>query len=139
MSDIRLFVDCDSTLLLYDDEGSPTAHHYGFWRGDAFHINEPLVAFMRRFREKHEDALIVIWSGGGANYAHEVMIRVGLGEGDDDFIDPIPMIKDRTTFYLVREGDIVVDDQAIEVPTTVTPPDFFDEGGIAWGIPPKEA
>ena len=37
------------------------------------------------------------------------------------------------TFPLVREGDIVVDDQPIKVVATVTLPDFFDTKDN-WGL-----
>lgn len=132
---MRLFVDCDDTLLLfgYPDADPDSATPYGFWRDVPYTINQPLVAFMRAFREKHEDALIVIWSGGGEQYAYAVMRAVGLGEDDPEFIDPIPMIKDRTTFPLVGEDDIVVDDQPIKVAATVAPPDFFDNKDN-WGL-----
>ena len=33
------------------------------------------------------------------------------------------MIKDKTTFYLVRPGDIVIDDMELDVPTKVYRPD----------------
>ena len=43
------------------------------------------------------------------------------------------MDKDRTTYPLVDEDDIVVDDQELAVPVTVTPPDFFDDKDN-WGL-----
>ena len=116
MNDQRLFVDCDDTLILFDSEGE--IHPYGFSRGDPYHINEPLVVFIKEFREKYPEGFIVIWSGGGQEYATQVAKEVGL-----ESVTPWHMIKDRTTFDLVREGDIVVDDQELEVPAKVLRPD----------------
>ncbi len=123
---MRLFVDCDDTLILYDSEGE--VHPYGFVRDEPYRINDTLVAFVKAFYAKYPDALITIWSGGGDQYAAQVAKEVGLGE-----IDALCIIKDRTTFSLVGEDDIVVDDQELEVAATVTPPDFFDNKDN-WGL-----
>ena len=123
---MRLFVDCDDTLILYDSEGD--VHPYGFSRGDPYHVNETLVAFIWGFRAKYPDALIVIWSGGGRAYAEQVAREVGLSE-----VATLCAIKDRTTFGLVTTDDIVVDDQKLSVPVVITPPDFFDTKDN-WGL-----
>ncbi len=115
MAEQRLFVDVDDTLVLFDSEGE--VHPYGFWRNDAYRLNDPLAEYIFQFRRDNPDALIVVWSGGGAEYAKAVI---------DDLLhgfDATPMIKDRTTFYLVREWDIVVDDQELRVPARVLRPD----------------
>jgi len=123
---MRLFVDCDDTLILYDSEGE--VHPYGFVRDEPYRINDTLVAFVKAFYAKYPNALITIWSGGGDQYAAQVAKEVGLGE-----IDALCIIKDRTTFSLVGEDDIVVDDQKLRVAATVTPPDFFDNKDN-WGL-----
>ena len=127
---MRLFVDCDDTLLLfgYPDDDPDSVTPYGFWRDVPYTINEPLVAFIRAFYAKYPNALITIWSGGGDQYAAQVAKEVGLGE-----IDALCIIKDRTTFSLVGEDDIVVDDQELKVAATVTPPDYFDNKDN-WGL-----
>lgn len=117
---IRLFVDVDDTLILYDTEGE--VHPYGFVRGTPYRFNAPLIAFVKEFRAKHPDALIVIWSGGGAQYARHAAESVGI-----DHLDLICCIKDSTTFYLVGEDDIVVDDQELKVPAKVRHPSEFSE------------
>ena len=133
---MRLFVDCDDTLILYDSEGcGPTAgvHPYGFVRNEPYRINEPLVAFVKAFCAKYPDALITIWSGGGDQYAAQVAKEVGLGE-----IGALYVIKDRTTFALVGEDDIVVDDQELRMPHLAegwhpVSPGFFDNKDN-WGL-----
>ena len=123
---MRLFVDCDDTLILYDSEGE--VHPYGFVRDEPYRINDTLVAFVKAFYAKYPNALITIWSGGGDQYAAQVAKEVGLGE-----IDALCIIKDRATFSLVGEDDIVVDDQELGVVATVTPPDYFDNKDN-WGL-----
>ena len=75
---MRLFVDCDDTLVLYDAKGE--VHPYGFVRDEPYRWNQSLKNFIFAFREKYEDALIVIWSGGGAQYAQRVAEAMGLDE-----------------------------------------------------------
>ncbi|KKL05781.1 hypothetical protein LCGC14_2219230 [marine sediment metagenome] len=58
---MRLFVDCDDTLILYDSEGE--VHPYGFVRDEPYRINDTLVAFVKAFYAKYPNALITIWSG----------------------------------------------------------------------------
>jgi len=102
----RLFVDVDDTLIrAVVDDGQ--IHPYAFWRCP-YRVNEPLVEYVKQFRRDHPEALIVIWSGGGADYARAAVAALF---GFD--YDCAPMVKDRTTFGLVREWDIVVDDQRI--------------------------
>ena len=115
MNNQRLFVDCDDTLILFDSEGE--IHPFGFWRDDPYRINEPLVAFIQRFREENPDALIVIWSGGGHNYARAIANEV-LPD-----TEVWALTKDRMTFPLVNEEDIVVDDMDIKVSAKVLRPD----------------
>ncbi len=121
----RLFVDCDDTLILYGSEGE--VHPYGFIKDEPYRVNEPLLAFIKAFREANPCALIVVWSGGGAQYALTIAREVGLAD------EVAVMIKDRTTFPLVTEHDIVIDDQPIKVAAVVTPPDFFDTKDN-WGL-----
>lgn len=113
----RLFVDVDDTLLLYDSEGD--THPYGIWKDDSYHINKHLVKQIHRFREKYPDALIVVWSGGGTQYA-KIVADLLLPN-----LDIVPMIKDRTTFPLVRMGDWVIDDENIEVIAYVHQPEVL--------------
>lgn len=118
MTEQRLFVDCDDTLVLFDGE-TGEIHPYGFWRDAPYHINEPLITFIKKFAEKRPNALIVIWSGGGHEYARAVANEL-LPD-----VEVWALTKDRTAFELVRENDMVIDDQPIDVGVTVIPPDFL--------------
>jgi hypothetical protein len=114
----RVFVDCDDTLIIYKDGG--TVHPYGVDYGE-YYINESLAESIKNFVYDNPCALVVIWSGGGADYARRIADIVLPG------VDGVTcMIKDRTTFYLVHSGDIVIDDMADSVeglPVKVLKPD----------------
>ncbi len=121
----RLFVDCDDTLIIYDniactwpDEPCEVhGHPFGVLRGETYKINEPLVASIKAYIYDNPCALVVIWSGGGAQYARAIADIALPG------VDVSTMIKDKTTFHMARRGDIVVDDMDIDVPTKVYRPD----------------
>lgn len=109
----RLFVDCDDTLVIYES-ATGEINPYGAWKGEPFERNETLIKFLYEF----DTDFLVIWSGGGANYAEVIANLLGIDE-----LNPTYLIKDKTTFELVRPGDIVIDDQNIEVDTEVWRPD----------------
>ena len=115
MIEPRLFVDVDDTLILYDSEGE--VHPYGIWRHDPYRVNTKLIGFINLFRVKWPEAMVVIWSGGGANYARMAADAVLSG------VKVTTLLKDRDTFGLVRENDIVVDDQDLKVDCPVLRPD----------------
>ncbi len=102
----RLMIDCDDTLVLYEHTVPPNP--YGLYLGTAWKPNERLIAGIRAFRISHPDALIIIWSGGGKEYARMWADRLLPG------MDVVAMIKDRTTLHLCTEYSIVVDDQSLE-------------------------
>ncbi len=114
----RIFIDCDDTLLIYDSIGE--RHPLGYLQGESYHINESLVDSIRAWAYDNPCSMVVVWSGGGADYARTVTnIVFPYTHGIQT------MKKDRTTFYLVRAGDIVIDDMAdsVEVLTKVFRPD----------------
>ena len=105
---VRVFVDCDDTLILFDEvtEVNP----YGLWRGDAYRVNTVLVDTLRL--ACRTCFTLIIWSGGGAKYAKAVSDAVF---GDDLGEVNAWLDKGRPTFDLVREEDIVIDDQTLAV------------------------
>ena len=111
----RLFVDCDDTLILYGSGGS--MHPSGFSRGEPFTVNQPLVTFIRKFTRLFPASLVTIWSGGGGQYALECAKSAGVA-----FSDFAYMVKDSSTFSLVRSQDIVIDDMDINIPAQVLSP-----------------
>jgi len=104
---MRLFVDCDDTLILYNQKG---INPYGLHYGTPFTVNTGLVTYIRKWAKDNPDALVVIWSGGGKAYAELCASLAGVGD-----LGATYLCKDRDTFALVHEGDIVFDDQPIKV------------------------
>ncbi len=98
----RLFIDVDDTLILYNSDSK--INPYGFWNGDPFEPNFGLINAIGEYREAFPDAMIVIWSGGGRDYARAAADHLF---PDNDFAY---MEKGWDSFPLVRDTDIVVDD-----------------------------
>ncbi len=95
----RVFIDCDDTLALFQGEGP---HPMAYYMGTPYTINTALVQRIRDWAEEHPEDSIFIWSGGGENYAKMWMNRLRLGD------IAVALSKDSA---LIREGDIVVDDE----------------------------
>ncbi len=119
---MTLFIDCDDTLVLYDQEGP---NPYGIYHGAPFELNHALIAAVKAFRNEYQDELIVIWSGGGKEYAELWAERTGL-----TYLS-VCIIKDKTTFELIEPEDIVVDDDDLGGRRTYTADEFVmsREGG----------
>lgn len=97
-----LFIDCDDTLVLWlDPDGhvdESSAHPYGMGSERYVH-NQLLLEGVREWREKN-DGPIVVWSGGGSDYALRFVLETGIP--CDATADKDPGVP--------REGDICVDD-----------------------------
>jgi len=103
MSSRRLFVDVDDTAVFYLD-GEDGPHPYGYSHGVPWEPNEKLIQGMRDFVEDNPDELVVLWSGGGWEYAKQWADRLNLADGI------VALGKDQKTLSLIKKGDIVVDD-----------------------------
>ena len=101
---VNLFVDCDDTLVFYQEAGP---NPYGIYWGTPYEVNQRLVQGIVQFRDRDPAALIVVWPGGGVDYAEMVMIRLGLDRV------AVPMLKNVLTFQLIKDGDVVVDDDPL--------------------------
>ncbi|KKM94791.1 hypothetical protein LCGC14_1194700 [marine sediment metagenome] len=131
----RLFVDCDDTLIIYDNIACTWpevpcevhGHPFGVLRGETYKVNEPLAASIKRWAYDNPRALVVIWSGGGSQYARAIADIALPG------VDVMTMIKDETSFHMVRSGDIVVDDMSLDVPTKVYQPREWEYNGSTTG------
>ena len=101
----NLFVDVDDTLVLYDKAGP---NPYGVYMGTSWSANEPLIEGIKQFAQDNPDAVIVIWSGGGKDYAgmwaHHLRLDGLMVAMDKD---------DMAVKELIRDGDIVVDDMDV--------------------------
>jgi len=95
---MKAFIDVDDTLVLYKGN---YIHPYGMIKGEPFEPNYKLIEKLKKF-----DGEIIVWSGGGKEYAREVArmvllpenIRCMVASKFEDFKD-------------IEPGDIVVDDQ----------------------------
>lgn len=120
----RIFVDCDDTLIIYDhisctrpkETCEVHRHPFGVARGESYKINQLLADSIKLWVEDNPCSLAVIWSGGGAQYARAIADIALPG------VDVMTMIKDETSFHMVRTGDIVVDDMDLLVPAKVFRP-----------------
>lgn len=68
---MRLFVDCDDTLVLWlDDDGDVAAgpNPYGN-ASDRWKANTDLVAALNEWNENTLGSEIILWTGGGIAYA----------------------------------------------------------------------
>ena len=102
----RLFVDVDDTLVKY--QSRQAVNPYGLYKGDPWEPNQRLIDGMRAFREANPDTLIVVWSGGGREYAMTWIDLLKLNPS----LDVAGMGKDLGSMAIVRPDDIVVDDMA---------------------------
>jgi hypothetical protein len=92
---------------------------YGYFLNEPWEPNQPLIDAIRANIDRFD---LFIWSGGGSRYASDWAMRLGL-----DDLEPACLMKDIDSFPLVRRGDIVVDDQILEVEGTL----FFPED-LSW-------
>lgn len=61
----RLFVDCDDTLILWENAKNPA----GIYQGDKYDLNLGLIGDVGCFLTTHPEYELVVWSGGGVPYA----------------------------------------------------------------------
>lgn len=122
----RLFVDVDDTLVIYEEDGND-AHPYGVYLGQPWHANKRLIQGIKNFREENPEALIVIWSGGGKQYAQEWAEQLDLIQ-----YDIVTMDKGfRNIEEMVRPGtDIVVDDMELVGKLTFKPWEWPGEKNV---------
>ena len=109
LNPVQLFVDCDE-------------NSYGLWQGTSWFPNAFLIGQIVTFRELYPTSGIYIWSGGGKEYAKECSERLSISYLVNGFL-----IKDPTSFHLVKSRDIVVDDDNLGGIRTHTPEDIFLE------------
>ena len=105
-----MFVDCDDTLVIYESGGK---HPFGDYCGEPWKPHEALVEAINAW-----EGDVFIWSGGGRDYAR--MWGERLIEADH-----VALGKDQHSMALVRECDIAVDDEKIQVAGRVLTADEF--------------
>ena len=119
----NIYLDCDDTLALYCYFDCGHDEHPFGALSMPWYPNEPLIAGVKAFRATNPDALIVVWSGGGKDYARTFAERLLPGIYDTT------MDKWGDALKLPRPGDIVVDDCVIITAGTHYLPDEWPDGG----------
>lgn len=117
---VRLFVDVDDTLVLWQNQNVEDAQ--GIYYDTPWKVNQAILDGIFEFDRDHPGALIVVWSGGGMEYAQEWIDLFGLHD------IAIAIVKDQSTFHLILPGDIVVDDIPLQVGVRVYAPDQWPGG-----------
>lgn len=115
---MRLFVDCDETLVLWDD--THQNQDKTLWVRDSWHKNDNLIAAVRAYLKENKECSLIIWSGGGADYAASWARRFF---GDDEYVAAIS--KD---IRIPEEFDICVDDEELKVKSHCWSPNYFIDG-----------
>ena len=113
---MNLFVDVDDTLVLYE---TPGPNPYGVLHGVPWKPNTRLIDGIKQFSQANPTAQIVVWSGGGQEYAVEWANRLGLGGIATGHL------KDESTLsLLIQDGDIVIDDLDLDGRRTHRPDEW---------------
>jgi hypothetical protein len=99
----KLFIDVDDTLVLYLDQ-IDGPHPLGLWNGLEFRVNTPLIEAVREWMVRNSNGQVIVWSGGGADYAKEAADRFVPGLATWCFN------KGGQNLQLPAEGDTLVDD-----------------------------
>jgi len=109
---MRLYVDCDMTLVLWQD-----GKEHPFEGAEKYKRNQPLIDAINKFLENSPDFGLTVWSFGGMEYARGWAHRFDLP------VDGV-MAKDIRT---PKPGDICVDDMQLRVSSVIMTPERFIE------------
>lgn len=107
---MRLYIDCDMTLVLWQD-----GLEHPYEGAEKYIRNQPLIDAIHRFAAANPDVGVTVWSFGGMSYARHWAERFGLPT------DGV-MAKDIRT---PQPNDIVVDDMPLKVNARLMLPDQF--------------
>lgn len=102
-----IYVDVDDTLVLWQEGLSPNpeAVPRETYFGDPWVLNTRLIEGLKAAAKQE---FIVVWSGGGMQYAEMWVDRLGLRN--------LVMVAEKN-FKVVEPGDIVIDDMPVTVRT----------------------
>lgn len=99
---MKLFVDCDDTLVVWHEEHQN--QDKTLWIRDNWSLDEYLIGFLEGVLATEEDMTLIIWSGGGLDYATLWAERC-------KFSTPwIALSKDTT---IPKDEDICIDDERL--------------------------
>lgn len=96
-----IFVDCDDTLVVWHDEVNQDKE---LWiRGSNYDLNHDLIGLVKCIQSTHPEWTLVIWSGGGVEYAERWARECG-------FRDFLTVPKDMRT---PNGNDFCIDDMEL--------------------------
>ena len=114
---MRLFVDCDDTLVLWDD--THQNQDKTLWIRDSWQPNTQLIAAVKSYADNVQPDLVIIWSGGGLEYARGWLERL--------FPDERGWVAASKDTTLPESGDLCVDDMEIVTKGLLVSPSKFVE------------
>lgn len=97
-----LFVDCDSTLVLWNEKQVD-----GIWMRDTYCFNQRLVDAINNFRQTNDCEGVIVWSGGGQNYAEGWCRKL------DKLDAAFHLGKLLGKFDPTSSGDLLIDDEPL--------------------------
>lgn len=118
---MRLFVDVDDTLVRW--LGGTDPHPYGYG-AEKWEVNEAVLAYIRAWKKENPYGYVVIWSGGGADYAETWAQRLLPGEfGVAVGKQPVFPLQDSDTFIddspYRQWAHLCIDPKSLEVAADV--------------------
>lgn len=117
----KLFIDVDDSLVIYHDALADKPHPYGVYEGLPWEPNTRLIEGIRAWSVTNPHGLIIVWSGGGYQYA-DYWAKKLLPD-----LKVVCLSKTKVAMTLVSAKDIVVDDQELKMPCRVYRPDEWPE------------
>jgi len=112
-----LYCDCDNTLIIWHDPPNHIPEGTTVWKGDHYTVNTELVDLVEKWHNKNL-GLIVVWSGGGIDYADMWKRRIL------NHLSGI-LVLDKNLTYPTKD-DIIVDDMNIKVNGLLIDPKALD-------------
>lgn len=118
---MKLFVDCDDTLILWKGDPDPVS---GLYPANAYDPNTKLISAIKKWWRLHDFDSIVVWSGGGEAYASRWAMKFLIWQEKGMMVKgyQFAISKDIT---LPTEEDICIDDQVLKVKGTLLTADEF--------------
>lgn len=115
---MRLFLDVDDTLVLWQYETEPSGLFTlrGGPDNAPYLANHALIGAVACYLAEHPDTTLHVWSGGGMAYALDWAVRLLHTDGR-----PWPNLSVVPKYVTLPEpGDIVIDDQQLGLAAGVT-------------------
>lgn len=112
----KLFCDCDDTLVLWLYEEKVVDGYTYFTipnEGEKYRVNHQLILAIHDYLTAHLDTILIVWSGGGAEYA---------GSWARKFFDGVSRVDgiEMKNVKYPQAGDICIDDQQLVLNPGVT-------------------